>query len=59
MENVPFIVFTGGYRALGTGGGAGLKQGGYGGQGAYGTSVQPPIKPSQTSCYLPDWLHVA
>lgn len=36
---VRLIVFTGGYRALGLGGKAGLKQGGYGAQGGYGTSI--------------------
>lgn len=36
-----FIVPSGGYRSLGLGGRAGLKQGGYGNQGAYGTHSNP------------------
>lgn len=39
VKYVLLIVFTGGYRALGLGGRGGLRQGGYGGQGAYGTSI--------------------
>ena len=39
------MLFTGGYRSLGLGGRTGLRQGGYGAQGAYGTSDYKTLTP--------------